>query len=61
MASAFMQKVVPALDTTFSSNITLPKSSAPNRSATWPTSGPCVTQEAPTWSTLSSRMRATAC
>src|SRR5690606_20742453 len=45
---ASMPKVVPALETTFSSNITLPKSSAPKRRATCPTPGPCVTHDAPT-------------
>ena len=33
MSCAFSRKVVPALDTTFSSIITLPKSFAPNFSA----------------------------
>jgi len=41
----FMQNVVPrAGDDVLPRTITLPKSSAPNRSATCPTSGPCVTQ-----------------
>ena len=47
------QCTVPALDTTFSSIITLPMSLAPKRSPTCPTCGPIVTQLAPIEWTLS--------
>ena len=44
---------VPACATTFSSIIMLPKSFAPNFSATWPMAGPCVTHELCTLAKLS--------
>ena len=45
--------VVPAAETTFSSIMIEPMSSAPNASATWPIFMPCVTHDDWMWSTLS--------
>ena len=45
--------VVPAAETTFSSIMIEPRSSAPNSSATCPILIPCVTQLDWMWSTLS--------
>jgi hypothetical protein len=44
-SSVDVRCVVPAAETTFSSIITEPMSSAPNASATWPTFIPCVTHD----------------
>ena len=52
-SSVEVRWVVPAAETTFSSIITEPMSSAPKPSATWPILRPCVTQELWMWSTLS--------
>ena len=52
-SSVVARWVVPAAETTFSSIITEPRSSAPNPSATWPIFIPCVTHDDWMWSTLS--------
>ena len=52
-SSVVVRYVVPAAETTFSSIITDPMSSAPNPSATWPIFRPCVTQDDWMWGTLS--------
>ncbi len=52
-SSVVARYVVPAAETTFSSIMIEPMSSAPKPSATWPTFIPCVTQLDWMWSTLS--------
>src|SRR5262249_10434703 len=52
-SSVDVRGVVPAAETTFSSIMTEPMSSAPKPSATWPIFIPCVTQDDWMWSTLS--------
>src|SRR5438477_420491 len=52
-SSVVVRCVVPAAETTFSSIITEPMSSAPKPSATCPTFIPCVTQDDWIWGTLS--------
>jgi hypothetical protein len=61
ISASFRQCVVPALDTTFSSIITLPMSLAPWRRPACPTSGPMVTQLEPIDHTLSRCRRLSAC
>src|SRR5690606_14097245 len=60
MPAASIMKKEPAAETTFSSNMTWPKSLAPKWSAVCPTAGPMVGQEACRFSMLSRVRRATA-